>query len=107
MKKILVIMCCMIFAVSMASAQDKQKNNKKQTTKFLVENMHCENCIKNIEKNIAFEKGVTNLKCNLETRIVEVTYTSDKNTDENLIAAFKKIQKDAVVVKESEKPKSN
>ena len=103
MKKILAIVCCMFFAISMTSAQEKEKNNKKQTTKFLVENMDCDNCVKSIEKNIAFEKGVTDLKCDLNTKIVEVTYNSDKNTDENLVAAFKKIKKDAVVVKEDKK----
>ena len=103
MKKFLVIMCCMIFAISTASAQEKQKKSKNQTTTFLVEGMHCENCVKSIEKNIAFEKGVTDLKCDLKTKTVKVTYNSDKTTEEKLITAFEKINKKAVVQKESKK----
>ena len=105
MKKILVVMCCMLFAIAMVSAQDNKKKDKKQTTKFLVESISCDNCIKSIEKNIAFEKGVTDIKCELKTKTVEVTYNTDKSSDEKLIAAFKKINRDAVVVKDDKKSK--
>jgi Copper chaperone len=105
MKKILVVMCCMLFAIAMVSAQDSKKKDKKQTTKFLVESISCDNCIKSIEKNIAFEKGVTDIKCELKTKTVEVTYNTDKSSDEKLIAAFKKINRDAVVVKDDKKSK--
>ena len=100
MKKILVVLFCTFFAVSIASAQDSKKKSNKATTKFLVESISCENCIKSIEKNIAFEKGVTDMKCDLETKTVEVTYRSDKTSDEKLIAAFKKINREAVIMKE-------
>ena len=103
MKKNLVIMCCMLFAAFVVSAQDSKKKDKKQTTKFLVESISCENCIKNIEKNIAFEKGVTDLKCDLNAKTVEVTYNTNKSSDEKLIAAFKKINRNAVVVKDDKK----
>ena len=105
MKKILVVLFCAFFAASMASAQDSKAKNKKQTKKFFVESMDCDNCVKKIEKNISFEKGVTDLKCDLKTKIVEVTYRSDKTTDEKLLAAFEKIDKKAVVLKDGEKPK--
>ena len=104
MKRILLLTLCAIFTVSLVSAQDSKENNKKETTKFFVENMDCDNCVKKIEKNIAFEKGVTDLKCNLETKIVEVTYRSDKTTNKKLIAAFDKIDKKAVVLNEGETP---
>ena len=104
MKKILVVLFCTIFAISMASAQEAKKKNNKVTTRFFVETIHCENCIKNIEKNISFEKGVTDMKCNLETRIVEVTFRPDKTSNEKLLAVFDKIQKPAKVLKEGEKP---
>ena len=100
MKKILVIMCCMIFAVSTTFAQKKEK---KQTTKFLVESMHCDNCVKSIEKNIAFEKGVTDMKCDLETKTIDITYNPEKTSDKDLIAAFKKIKREAVVVNDDKK----
>lgn len=99
MKRILLIMICAICTFSIASAQTDQKKDTKQTTKFLVSSMNCENCVKTIEKNIAFEKGVSDLKCDLKTHTVEVTYNSDKTTEKKLIAAFKKIKHTAEVQK--------
>ena len=107
MKKILVVLFCTFFAVSIASAQETKKKDNKVTTKFFVESIHCENCIKSIEKSIAFEKGVTDMKCDLDTKTVEVTYRSDKTSDEKLIAAFKKIKREAVALKAGEKPVVN
>ena len=107
MKKILVVLFCAFFTttMSMALTKDTKKKNNKVTTRFFIENIHCENCIKSIEKNISFEKGVTDLKCDLETKIVEVTYRSNKTTDEKLLAVFEKMDKKAKVLKEGEKPK--
>jgi len=102
MKRILIGMMCTMFVVSMASAQEATKKTNVVKTKFLVESMECENCVKKIEKNIAFEKGVTDLKCDLQTHTVEVTWRSDKTTEAKLLAAFKKIDKPAKVVKDSE-----
>ena len=99
MKRTLTIIICALFTLSMASAQETKKKSKIVKTTFLIENMHCDNCVKKIEKNIAFEKGVTDLKCDLKTTTVEVTYRPDKTTDEKLMEAFKKIDKPAKVIK--------
>ena len=99
MKRTLTIIICALFTLSMASAQETKKKSKVVKTTFLIENMHCDNCVKKIEKNIAFEKGVTDLKCDLKTTTVEVTYRPDKTTDEKLMEAFKKIDKPAKVIK--------
>ena len=96
MKRILLLAFCAICAFSVVSAQTTKK---KETTKFLVTNMDCENCVKKVEKSIAFEKGVTDLKCDLKTKSVEVTYNTDKTTEKKLLAAFKKIKMDAEVIK--------
>ncbi|MDR2775332.1 MAG: heavy-metal-associated domain-containing protein [Tannerella sp.] len=106
MKRILVIMWCALFAISTTSAQETTKKKEKETVTFFIENMECENCIKKIEKNIAFEKGVTDLKCNLSTRTVEVTYRADKTDVKKLMAAFDKIDKKAAVLKDGEKPET-
>lgn len=104
MKRILLIMICTMFTFSMMYAQESKKKNGKETVTFLIENMHCSNCIKKIEKNIAFEKGVTDLKCDLSTHTAEVTYRTDKTTQDNLVAAFGKIGMSAITLDESEKP---
>ena len=90
MKRILLIMLCSVFAFSTTFAQDAKKNEK-ETVTFNVKNMSCDNCVKKIEKNIAFEKGVTDLKCELATKTAKVTYRTDKTSEKQLIAAFKKI----------------
>ena len=98
MKRILAIMICVLFIVNMASAQQEKKSNV-ATTKFLVESMECDNCVKKVEKSIAYERGVTKLKCDLKTTTVEVTYRTDRTSEEKLLAAFKKIDKPAKVIK--------
>ena len=99
MKRIFLFMICALCTFSLASGQSSKKKDTKETTKFLVTNMECENCVKKIEKNIAFEKGVTDLKCDLKTHTVEVTYNTEKTTEKKLIAAFKKINYNAEVEK--------
>ena len=93
----LIVVC--LFAISPAMAQ--RKGEKK--TIFKVE-MDCGNCVKKIEENIAWEKGVTDLKCDLKNKTVEVTYKTSKTDDQKLLAAFEKIGKPAAIV--TEKPKT-
>ena len=90
MKRFWVIMICSVFAFSTGFAQSPNKNER-ETVTFSVKNMSCDNCVKKIEKNIAFEKGVTDLQCELSTKTAKVTYRTDKTTEQQLAAAFQKI----------------
>jgi Cu2+-exporting ATPase len=99
-------MLSVVIGLSSASAQETKKKSKKETVTFLIENMSCENCIKKIEKNIAFEKGVTDLICDLPTRTAKVTYRTDKTDEKKLIAAFEKIDMKAKALKDGEKPEA-
>lgn len=96
MKQLVVALICAVFTFSTAYAQDAKK--KKETATFFIEGLDCPNCVKKIEKNIAFEKGVTDLKCDLKTRTTVVTYKGDKTSKTKLTAAFKKIGLEATVV---------
>ncbi|MDF9829053.1 heavy-metal-associated domain-containing protein [Parabacteroides sp. PF5-6] len=107
MKRVIVVLMCALFTFSLAYAQETKKKDKKETVTFLIDGMDCANCVKKVEKNIAFEKGVTDLKCDLPTRTAAVTYRADKTTEDKLVAAFKKIGMDAVAVKEGETPASS
>jgi len=89
-----------LFSVNAHSKNGVEKNSK-QTVLFSVP-MHCVSCKNKIEKNIAFEKGVTDLKADLSSQTVSVTFKPDKNTIEGLIAAFKKIGYDAVVITDTD-----
>lgn len=59
--------------------------------------MHCQGCCDKIMKNIAFEKGVKDLVCDLDTKTVTVTYDANKTDVPTLLKAFEKIKKPAKV----------
>ena len=63
--------------------------------------LHCQGCCDKIMKNIAFEKGVKDLVCDLKTKTVTVTYDANKTTVPALLLAFDKIGKPATVKEES------
>ena len=74
---------------STAFSQDKKKNDKQQVT-FDV-SMTCENCKKKIEKNIAFEKGVTDMKVDLPSKTVTIEYKENKTDSVKLKKAIEKL----------------
>ena len=74
----------------MAFAANKQKV-------VLSCDLHCQGCCDKIMKNIAFEKGVKDLVCDLESKTVTVTYDADKTDVSTLLNAFEKIGKPAQV----------
>lgn len=59
--------------------------------------IHCQGCCDKIMKNIAFEKGVKDIVCNLEEKTVTVTYDANKTNVPTLLKAFEKIGKPAKV----------
>lgn len=88
--KIFTIITILLLGSSIAlSAQNKKE--KKVETVTLDVSMTCENCKKRIEKNIAYEKGVTDLTVDLPSKTVTIEYRKDKTTIDKLIAAFEKL----------------
>lgn len=84
----LAVAFLMIISLSL-SAQDKKKNSKQQVTYDV--SMTCENCKKRIEKNIAYEKGVTDLVVNLPEKTVKVEYQDNKTDTLKLRKAIEKL----------------
>lgn len=93
---LLLLACITVFSVE-AFAQDKKskKNNKEQVT-FDV-SMTCENCKKKIERNIPFEKGVSDMKVDLDTKTVMVQYNPNKTDEAKLQQAFNDLGYEASV----------
>lgn len=91
-KTLLMVIILTMIGCSTAFAQNKKekKDNKKETVLFDV-SMTCENCQKRIEKNIAYEKGVSNMQVNLADKTVSVTFRNDKTSAEKLQKAFEKL----------------
>lgn len=87
--KIFVIALVMMLGVGMTIQAQKPKSDK-ETVVFDV-SMTCENCQKRIEKNIAFEKGVTDMKVDLANKTVQIEYKPSQTTVEKLQAAIVKL----------------
>ena len=52
--------------------------------------MHCESCEAKIKGNLRFEKGVKDIKTDIEAQKVYVSYDPKKTTEEKLQKAFEK-----------------
>ena len=87
-KTFAVVSILSIFAV-ISTAQSKKRPPLSEVT-FVV-NLHCENCVKKVQDNIPFEKGVKDLKVNLEEKTVWVRYSPDKVSKEELASAIEKL----------------
>ena len=94
MKRLLIILLALMPMVAViAGKQDKQ-------VVVLSCNIHCQGCCDKIMKNIAYEKGVKDIVCNLKTKTVTVTYDASKTDIPTLLKAFEKIGKPAQVKSE-------
>lgn len=105
MKKILTLV--MAIAVGFASAAvvnamemtdyselaEKKPSKKKREIKEVTFNVHihCENCVQKIQENIAFEKGVKDMKVSLEDQTVMLKYDTSKTSEEKLKAAIEEL----------------
>ena len=91
MKRFLIILMALMPIVAvMAAKPDKQ-------VIVLSCDLHCQGCCDKIMKNIAFEKGVKDIVCDLKTKTVTVTYDANKTDIPTLLKAFEKIGKPAKV----------
>lgn len=53
--------------------------------------MHCENCVKKIQENIAFEKGVKALEVSLDRHTVYIEFDPEKTDAKTLASAIEKL----------------
>ena len=84
MKKSLIIMMLAMVAIA-ASAKDI-----KTVIFTTTPQMHCANCEAKIKGNLRFEKGVKEIKTDIEAQKVFVTYDADKTTEKKLQDSFEK-----------------
>ena len=94
MKKMMMALVLCLMSISVAFAK-----SEKQVVVFDVD-LHCQGCVTKIEKNIAFEKGVKDLQCDLKEHTVKVVFLSDKTDIKTLQTAFAKLGKTAIVNKD-------
>lgn len=101
MKRIITILavalCAGAFALQPANAASPEpqvkaaKASKKTETVVFTASMHCKNCVKKINENMAFEKGVKDLAVSLEEKTVTITYDPSKTSAEALGKALGKL----------------
>lgn len=91
---LLALIMMMGFGLNL-NAQKGVKNDKAKVV-FDV-SMTCQNCKERIEKNIAFEKGVTDMKVDLDKKTVEIEYKTGQTSVEKLQAAIEKLGYEAKV----------
>ena len=98
MKKIIMLCLLAVMGFGIADALAQKSNSQLKTTVFVTD-VDCETCAKKIDNSIPFQKGVKDVKVDLPTRTVTVTYDATKTSNESLVKAFKKIKINAEVKK--------
>jgi copper chaperone CopZ len=64
--------------------------------------IHCANCGKKVQENISFEKGVKDLKVDVPTKLVTVTFNPAKTDTVKLKKALNKLGYTAEIVEYKE-----
>jgi mercuric ion binding protein len=70
------------------SAQDKTKSTE---TVIFKTSIDCENCINKVMSNLPYEKGIKDVRCDLDTKEVTVTYQKGKNNPDEIKKAIEKL----------------
>ena len=73
---------------------DKKPSKKaKKEVKEVVFNvhLHCNNCVKKVQENIAFEKGVKDLKVSLADQTVAIKFDPSKTSEQTLKSAIESL----------------
>lgn len=94
-KRCLMIVAAMLFSFTFVVAKDIR------TAVFKVAQMKCDNCVRKINNNIRFEKGLKNLHTDLKTKTVTITYDAEKTSVDKLKEGFKKFNYEAEFIKEA------
>jgi len=87
MKKIkFILLSLMVLFITSINAQTSKTEEIKIKVTF-----HCANGKALLEKELIKEEGVSSAVADLETKVVTITYDSEKQNKEKLIAAIEKI----------------
>ena len=99
MKKIIMLCLLAVMGFGVADAEAQKKGDAALKTTVFLTDVDCETCAKKIDNSLPFQKGVKEVKVDVPTRKVTVTFDTTKTNEEALIKAFKKIKINAEVKK--------
>ncbi len=102
-----LLLALTLATLTVSTADGREKKDIKTVVLTTTPQMHCTGCEQKIKKNIRFEKGVKDIKTDLDNKTVTITYDADKTNVENIIKGFKKISYDATEVKKEAPAKSD
>ena len=91
MKKLIMLCLVAVLGFGVADAVAQKKGGTVKTTVFVTD-IDCEGCAKKVTNSIPFVKGVKDVKVDVPTKTVTVTYDATKSDDAALIKAFTKIK---------------
>ena len=97
MKKVILMCLVALFTVGAVSAQKPKKGGKQIVTVEFMTSLDCEGCAKKINDTLPYEKGVRDVKVDVPTKVVTVTYDPSKTNNEAIIKAFAKVKIEASV----------
>ena len=83
----------MVSGYSEVSAHTVKKAKKKSEIKgvtFKV-HLHCAGCVKKVQENLAYEKGVKDLHVCMESQVIALKYDASKTNEETLKNAIIKL----------------
>lgn len=100
MKKIIMLCLLAVMGFGVADAVAQKKSDAQFKTTVFLTDVDCETCAKKIDNSLPYQKGVKEVKVDVSTRKVTVTYDATKSSDDALIKAFKKIKINAEVIKQ-------
>jgi copper chaperone CopZ len=86
-QKFFIAALLVIFPV-LVMGQDKAKTT--ETVKYKT-SIDCAACVNTIMSNLPQEKGIKDVKCDLKTKEVAVTYQKDKNNPEQIKRSIEKL----------------
>ena len=105
--KLFTPLLLLMMVVSMTAVAQDVKNEKGKESVLFDVTLHCESCKKKMERNIPYEKGVTDMKVNLDDKTVWVEYKADKTNVEKLQKAIEKMGYEAAVHTDNTKLETN
>ena len=93
MKRSLIIaLTLLLVAGTAAFAQDKKQKKQANIQEVtFVTTIDCKNCVKKVEANLPYEKGIKDMKVNLDDRTIWIKYDADKTDKAKLAAAIVKL----------------
>lgn len=89
MKKFFVFAVAAVVAALLLTSASKPKAALREA--LYQTNLHCEQCAAKITDNVSFEKGVKDLKIEVDAKTVKIVYDSNKTDAAKLAAAIRKL----------------